>query len=562
MKSSTSSVAIEFQTLRSRSKVLLLIISSLLMTTVVPFRIQSTGRRIGPLTGPLTGPRSRLCNEHCNELCSGPSGTSLCAAEPFHPLLPTWLNVNLAASNYTQPTSIQGQTVEAMVAGEEEGDATRDSALLIKSPTGSGKTLCYLLPLLSRLTQRKSLQSIIIVPTRELVVQVTWLIRRLTVNTTFMTMPITGGANSRSKGWILKDPPSVIVGTPDGITEVLRGKGWSEKVNCVVVDEVDECLRLHGEGLNKVMGRVLSGTFTGNRENDDSRFTIFTSATISDRRYFLKDVVKRGWVGSAQSCSYVSGGATGEIPGVEEVLDFGGSVMPTGLKHKYAVVNEQGKKLGLLRQWLKKTTAKKGKAGGAVIVFMRDDRDLFGIAETISKDNGGVLWSAKSDESILRSDDVDLVVSVLVESDSTRERQSALEVFKGELSRRDKRDGGGNGGGEGEGEGIDEVDDDEVYRNSKMRILVSTDNTASRGIDCPDCHTVFNFDLPDSGTSYVHRGGRAGRFGRPGEVLSIVNKKEEFVIERIGNEVGVEMKCVGREGRRGGEGERGEERNG
>ena len=89
------------------------------------------------------------------------------------------------------------------------------------------------------------------------------------------------------------------------------------------------------------------------------RFTIFTSATISDRRYFLKDVVKRGWVGSAQSCSYVSGGTTGEIPGVEEVLDFGGSVMPTGLKHKYAVVNEQGKKLGLLRQWLKKTTAKK-----------------------------------------------------------------------------------------------------------------------------------------------------------------------------------------------------------
>ena len=155
MKSSTSSVAIKFQTLRSRSKVLLLIISSLLMTTVVPFRIQSTGRRIGALTGPPTG------------LCSGPSGTSLCAAEPFHPLLPTWLNVNLAASNYTQPTSIQGQTVEAMVAGEEEGDATRDSALLIKSPTGSGKTLCYLLPLLSRLTQRKSLQSIIIVPTRE-----------------------------------------------------------------------------------------------------------------------------------------------------------------------------------------------------------------------------------------------------------------------------------------------------------------------------------------------------------------------------------------------------------
>ncbi|GMH60321.1 hypothetical protein TrLO_g3793 [Triparma laevis f. longispina] len=467
------------------------------------------------------------------------ASTTTPTTTPFHPSLPPWLNTNLASSNYTSPTSIQISTLSAILLSP-----TSTSHLLL-SPTGSGKTLSYLLPLLSTLTPRQSLQSIIIVPTRELVIQVTWLLRSLTNGTGYTCMPVTGEGRGmdRSKGWILKDPPSIIVGTPSAITSTLKGSSWSSKITSVIVDEVDECLRLHSEDLNIVMGRILSGTFTGNRSGD-KRFTIFASATMKDRRYFLKDVVKRGWTGSAEVCLYIcSDDGVGEIEGVEGVegvIDFGGKIMPKGLKHKYAVVNEQEGKEGMLRKWVKKVIDKKGKCG-AVIIFIRSERDLFNIAEKICKDNDGIVWGTKCDEGLLKDEGVEVVVSVLKEGESARERQSALEVFKGEISRRDKRVGGW---GEEEGEGGDE---DDIYRKSKLRILVSTDNTASRGIDCPDCHTVFNFDLPDSGTSYVHRGGRAGRFGRKGEVLSIVGKKEEFVINRIGNEVGVVMKCVGRE---------------
>lgn len=42
----------------------------------------------------------------------------------------------------------------------------------------------------------------------------------------------------------------------------------------------------------------------------------------------------------------------------------------------------------------------------------------------------------------------------------------------------------------------------------------------------------------------MHRGGRAGRLGRAGKVISIVTPKQEFVIRRLGNGIGVDIKKI------------------
>ncbi|CAN0398401.1 unnamed protein product, partial [Laminaria digitata] len=55
---------------------------------------------------------------------------------------------------------------------------------------------------------------------------------------------------------------------------------------------------------------------------------------------------------------------------------------------------------------------------------------------------------------------------------------------------------------------------------------------------------VFNLDLPADGEGYVHRGGRAGRLGRPGKIISIVTPAQEFVIRRLGNGIGVNIKKI------------------
>jgi|SaaInlStandDraft_5_1057022.scaffolds.fasta_scaffold37629_1 superfamily II DNA/RNA helicase len=59
------------------------------------------------------------------------------------------------------------------------------------------------------------------------------------------------------------------------------------------------------------------------------------------------------------------------------------------------------------------------------------------------------------------------------------------------------------------------------FREGKTRILVSTE-LAARGIDINSVDLVFNFDLPSTGTDYMHRSGRAGRFGKRGIAISFV----------------------------------------
>lgn len=50
--------------------------------------------------------------------------------------------------------------------------------------------------------------------------------------------------------------------------------------------------------------------------------------------------------------------------------------------------------------------------------------------------------------------------------------------------------------------------------------------------------------LPTSADDYVHRAGRTGRLNRPGKVITLIQKEEEFVIKRFMNELGVDIHCV------------------
>jgi len=67
------------------------------------------------------------------------------------------------------------------------------------------------------------------------------------------------------------------------------------------------------------------------------------------------------------------------------------------------------------------------------------------------------------------------------------------------------------------------------------------------GLDIPDITHVVNFDLPPDADTYLHRAGRTGRFGRPGQILSIVPKEQEFVLQRLTNKLNVDARCVGRQ---------------
>lgn len=61
------------------------------------------------------------------------------------------------------------------------------------------------------------------------------------------------------------------------------------------------------------------------------------------------------------------------------------------------------------------------------------------------------------------------------------------------------------------------------------RVMVTTD-VFGRGIDIAKVNIVFNFDMPDNADSYLHRVGRAGRFGTKGLAITFVANEEEKAI--------------------------------
>lgn len=63
--------------------------------------------------------------------------------------------------------------------------------------------------------------------------------------------------------------------------------------------------------------------------------------------------------------------------------------------------------------------------------------------------------------------------------------------------------------------------------------MVTTD-VFGRGIDIAKVNIVFNFDMPDNADSYLHRVGRAGRFGTKGLAITFVaNPQEKAILDQI-----------------------------
>jgi ATP-dependent RNA helicase UAP56/SUB2 len=66
----------------------------------------------------------------------------------------------------------------------------------------------------------------------------------------------------------------------------------------------------------------------------------------------------------------------------------------------------------------------------------------------------------------------------------------------------------------------------EKFKNFEARILVSTD-LFGRGIDIERVNIVINYDMPEESDSYLHRVGRAGRFGTKGLAITFVSTDED-----------------------------------
>ncbi len=116
--------------------------------------------------------------------------------------------------------------------------------VILISPTGSGKTLAFLLPVLQLLTTEEiGVQVLILVPTRELAIQIEQVFKQMSSG--FKINCCYGGHSVRIEENNLQHPPAVLVGTPGRLSHHLRRKNLVlDNIHTLILDEFDKSLEL------------------------------------------------------------------------------------------------------------------------------------------------------------------------------------------------------------------------------------------------------------------------------------------------------------------------------
>ncbi len=171
---------------------------------------------------------------------------------------------SLADIHFTTPSEIQQKLIPVALTGAD---------VLGQARTGTGKTASFGLPILQKLDLQQPFQAIIIVPTRELAVQVEAEMKRFSRHKPVRFALAYGGTKVQGNLKQLGHQPHVIVGTPGRIMDLQeRGALPLEHMRFVVCDEVD---RMFDIGFRDDIRKILSMCTAPHQ-------TIFVSATIND----------------------------------------------------------------------------------------------------------------------------------------------------------------------------------------------------------------------------------------------------------------------------------------
>jgi len=134
---------------------------------------------------------------------------------------------------FTVPTPIQHKTIPI---------AIEDKDIIGVAQTGTGKTLAFAVPIIQRLSQRKG-RALILVPTRELAIQVNEAIQKIAPPFDIKTAVIIGGASMHLQLKALRKNPRILVATPGRLVDHMeRRTVLLADVNVLVLDEADRML--------------------------------------------------------------------------------------------------------------------------------------------------------------------------------------------------------------------------------------------------------------------------------------------------------------------------------
>lgn len=176
----------------------------------------------------------------------------------------------LSDVGYSEPTAIQEQAIPAILSGRD---------LLAKAQTGTGKTASFVLPILQTFKDKiqrrgKRVKALVLVPTRELAIQVEDNIKRYSANLSLTSLAVVGGVDIEPQKEKLIEGVDLLVATPGRLIDLIHQRAVHfDELEFLVLDEADRMLDMGFIGdINKIIERL-----------PERRQSLLFSATISDK---------------------------------------------------------------------------------------------------------------------------------------------------------------------------------------------------------------------------------------------------------------------------------------
>ncbi|MBV9266214.1 MAG: DEAD/DEAH box helicase, partial [Acidobacteriaceae bacterium] len=256
------------------------------------------------------------------------------------------LHRSLASNLFLRPTPVQAKAIPAALTGSD---------VIATAPTGTGKTVAFVLPVLEKvLTAARggsesspNIRALILSPTRELALQISDTLAKLSAGTKLRAGVVVGGLSEQTQLNALRKGVDVVIATPGRLEDFLGRRLINlGAIETLVLDEADRMLDM---GFLPAIERIL-GRLPGKRQS------LFFSATMHKS---VEHLTRRH---SSEPVRISVGDPVSKAP---EEIDL----------HVYEVENDR--KLGLLQHML-------GRSSGSFLVFVRTKHGTDRLAKRLS----------------------------------------------------------------------------------------------------------------------------------------------------------------------------------
>ena len=210
---------------------------------------------------------------------------------------------SVTSLGYEEPTPVQSETIPLLLEGRD---------LLAQAATGTGKTAAFALPMLHRISalgadDRRRTNGLILVPTRELAMQVAEAVHKYARGGRLTVLPLYGGAPMLQQIRALERGANIVVATPGrALDHIRRGTLKLDRLDVLILDEADEMLDM---GFAEDLDAILEATPAG-------RQTALFSATMPAR---ILSIAERHLKNPTRLTIAREAPAAGKLPRVRQV---------------------------------------------------------------------------------------------------------------------------------------------------------------------------------------------------------------------------------------------------